>query len=82
MATTQDELVLIGNSTGNTTYCTRCGENLECTGGTDPDKTDELGGFKEQYRCPSCGGSGELTFRYADDARAYSGVCAGEHMWE
>lgn len=71
-----------GRETGSTTYCTICGGHLRCIDGTDPDNTDELGGFEETYECESCERTGMFVYRYESGARSYSGICAGEHMWQ
>jgi len=78
----QETLQFSGPSKGSTTYCTRCGGHLQCIDGTDPDRTDELGGFRETYECESCEGTGNFEYQYDPVKRAYSGVCAGQHRWE
>jgi len=78
----QETLQFSGSSKGSTTYCTQCGGHLRCESGTDPDKTDELGGFKEVYKCESCDREGTFEYQYDPVKRSYTGICAGQHMWE
>lgn len=73
---------MTGRTEGNLRFCTRCGDDLELVDGTDPEQTDDLGGFKETYECTGCGSRGTYTHRYHDAKETYTGACAGQHMWE
>jgi len=72
-------LSMSGRTEGNLRFCTLCGGTLALVDGTDPEQTDELGGFEEEYQCESCGATGSYTHRYHDSKETFSGACAGEH---
>lgn len=73
----QPELLMrLGIDHGSLKDCQRCGGSLERVTGTDPDKCDELGGFKEEYQCNRCSNTGTYRYRYADGKETYQGVCA------
>jgi len=77
MAQTESKLDMTkGISTGSTSKCQHCGGWLERLDGTDPDECDEIGGFREDYECSSCGEEGTYRFQYFCGKESYSGVCA------
>jgi len=65
-----------GIETGSQKECQRCMGRLERIDGTDPDECDELGGFREKFKCQSCANVGTYKFRYTDGKETFTGVCA------
>jgi len=77
MATTA-QFTMRGRETGSNRQCTECGGLLRTIGGTDAEKAQEQGGFRETYECTSCGAIGDYYFRDVDAKETYTGACAGE----
>jgi len=72
----------VGRTTGNVEFCTSCGGHVERIDGTDPERTDALGGFTETFECESCGLTGTYRYRYRDAKETFTGCLAGSHRWE